>query len=164
MARQINFVVVHCTRFDNATVDSIRSYHVHSRGYDDIGYHCVIHRDGSIHPGRPEANRGAHASNKARSATAIGALTRSLMTGGQNNGNAGSLGIVVCGNYQNILPTQAQINALVTQITLWCQTYGINPDHLFGHRDFDTPKTCPGQHLYARLPDIRAAVALRRGT
>ncbi len=161
MAREINFIVVHCTRFDNATVDSIRNYHVNSRGYNDIGYHSVIHRDASIHPGRSEALRGAHASNEARSGTTIGALTRSLMTGGENNGNAGSLGIVVCGNYQTLLPTQAQINALISQIGHWCLTYGINPDHVFGHRDFDTPKTCPGQHLYSRLPAIRTAVALR---
>ena len=67
--RPIKKVIVHCaaTRPEWMTgkhiadkVAEIRRWHVDGNGWRDIGYHWVIDRDGSVAPGRPEAQSGAH--------------------------------------------------------------------------------------------------------
>ena len=162
MTRPINFVVVHHTVSPAATVGSIRRYHLQNKGWRDIGYHCVIQRDASVHCGRPEDLEGAHTANRARRGTDVGAITRALMPS-RNSGNDGSLGIVVCGAFHRLTPTHDQINALVAQISLWCRTYRFDPDYIFGHCDFDTAKSCPGINLFTLLPQIRVAVTRRAG-
>jgi len=113
--RPISFIVVHHTVSPSATVDSIRRYHIDNKGWDDIGYHCVIHRDATIHPGRSEARVGAHAANQPRAGTEIGTRTRELIGNG-SSANVNSLGIVVCGGFHIHTPTHDQINALIAQI------------------------------------------------
>lgn len=56
-------IIVHCSATPEGranTVDDIRAWHVKNFGWADIGYHYVIHLDGSIHAGRPEGVPGAH--------------------------------------------------------------------------------------------------------
>lgn len=162
MTRQINFIVVHHTTFATATVDTIRQHHVERKGWSDIGYHAVVHRDGTLHPGRPVARPGAHTRNPARE-TPQGQTIRALMPGSRNSGNNGSLGIVACGN-MNILPvTHDQVHRIIDQCATWCKVHDIDPQHIYGHRDFQTSKLCPGHSLYAELPHIRQAVARRIG-
>ena len=58
----INALVVHCAdTYPNMDVGvkEIREWHK-SRGWDDIGYHYVIRRDGLIEHGRPLFFIGAH--------------------------------------------------------------------------------------------------------
>ncbi|MCR4812171.1 MAG: N-acetylmuramoyl-L-alanine amidase [Bacteroidales bacterium] len=60
--RKIQEIIIHCTATrPNAicTVETIRRYH-RSLGWCDIGYHYVIYPDGSVHPGRPVEEPGAH--------------------------------------------------------------------------------------------------------
>lgn len=60
--RPITEIIVHCSatpRGRDVSVDDIRSWHK-ARGYADIGYHYVVHLDGSVHAGRPEHTAGAH--------------------------------------------------------------------------------------------------------
>jgi N-acetylmuramoyl-L-alanine amidase len=60
--RKIQEIIIHCTatRLDAiCTVETIRRYH-RSLGWCDIGYHYVIYPDGSVHPGRPVEEPGAH--------------------------------------------------------------------------------------------------------
>lgn len=61
--RKINLIVIHCadtyTRMDIG-VKEIREWHL-ARGFNDIGYHYVIRRDGTIEAGRPLEKPGAHA-------------------------------------------------------------------------------------------------------
>lgn len=62
--RSIYSIVIHCTAtkegidYDVATV---RDWHVNQRGFRDIGYHLLIHLDGTIEKGRPIEQSGAHA-------------------------------------------------------------------------------------------------------
>lgn len=60
--RRIDKLIIHCTATPEGkdySVDDIRKWHL-ARGFSDIGYHYVIYRDGSIHPGRAENLIGAH--------------------------------------------------------------------------------------------------------
>ena len=61
--RTINEIIIHCAATEEGrdfTVEDIRRWHVQGNGWKDIGYHFVIYRDGSIHPGRPIDQVGAH--------------------------------------------------------------------------------------------------------
>ena len=61
--RDINLIVVHCsaTRVNqNFTVEQLEACHK-ARGFDTIGYHYYITKDGTLYPCRPERIAGAHA-------------------------------------------------------------------------------------------------------
>lgn len=71
--RKIDEIIIHCTATEEGrdfTVEDVRRWHVQGNGWKDIGYHYVIYRDGSIHPGRPLDQVGAHTSG--HNATSIG--------------------------------------------------------------------------------------------
>ena len=60
--RSVVEVIVHCTATPegrDVSVETIRSWHK-QRGWKDIGYHYVVMLDGTVKPGRPEAQVGAH--------------------------------------------------------------------------------------------------------
>ncbi len=58
----------------------IRKWHT-DKGWQDIGYHYVIRRDGTIEEGRPEAKTGAHVQNHNHDSIGI------CMVGGVNAAN-----------------------------------------------------------------------------
>jgi len=70
-SRFIDTVIVHHTGDKNIdeSVESIDRYHK-SIGWDEIGYHYVIRRNGSVEVGRVESKIGAHA--KGRNAKSLG--------------------------------------------------------------------------------------------
>ena len=60
--RPINRIIIHCSATAEGkdfTVKDIDTWH-RRRGFDCIGYHYVIYRDGSIHAGRSIEKIGAH--------------------------------------------------------------------------------------------------------
>lgn len=60
--RRIDEIIVHCIATPEGravSVDTIRSWHL-ANGWKDIGYHYVVLLDGSLAPGRPEAQIGSH--------------------------------------------------------------------------------------------------------
>lgn len=69
--RHIDTIVVHCSDTEEGTVESIRLYHMMTRGWDDIGYHFVIYKDGSIFKGRPLGKIGAHVQGANKSSIGI---------------------------------------------------------------------------------------------
>lgn len=61
--RTINEIILHCTATPEGidyTVDQVRDWHVRGNGWSDIGYHYLIHLDGTISVGRPLEKIGAH--------------------------------------------------------------------------------------------------------
>ncbi|MFA6317671.1 MAG: peptidoglycan recognition family protein [Elusimicrobiota bacterium] len=117
----------------------IQRYHQAGRGWNDIGYHFLIDGAGRVHQGRPENAVGAHVLNM----------------------NTGNVGISFMGNYHPPINDQASPEQLKAAVALirWLQgAYGIPADGLFGHRDLGKTD-CPGDGLYARLPEIREALA-----
>lgn len=119
----------------------IQAGHMHGRGFLDIGYHFVIDDRGYIYEGRSLAVHGAHASGH----------------------NAGTLGIVLLGNFEETEPTPGQLASLKSLIR---DLVGKHPlTHLAGHRDFQPGKTvCPGRNLAPRLPRLAAESGLKFGT
>ena len=65
MSRITTLIILHCsaTRVDRSySFRQCQEDHLR-RGYCDIGYHYYITRDGTIHPGRPLSQVGAHCLN-----------------------------------------------------------------------------------------------------
>lgn len=66
--RDINAIVIHCSatpdgdaRFTRDWIDAEHRKPKNGRpGWQSIGYHWVVHVDGSVHAGRPEDAIGAH--------------------------------------------------------------------------------------------------------
>lgn len=67
--RDMNEIVVHCTATNPKwyadkeaadVVKEIRRWHTEERGWSDIGYHFIVHRNGQIAAGRPITRTGAH--------------------------------------------------------------------------------------------------------
>lgn len=62
--RRITTIVIHCAATrpsQDIGAAEIRRWHVEQNGWNDIGYHWVIRRDGKIEAGRAEGRAGAHA-------------------------------------------------------------------------------------------------------
>ncbi len=60
LKENIEFIVIHCSDTNETDkVDDIHRLHI-SFGWDGIGYHKVIEKDGNIENGRPEFWKGAH--------------------------------------------------------------------------------------------------------
>ena len=60
--RTITLIIIHCSAvrpYQTSTAAQIDSWH-RARGWNGIGYHYVILRDGTVQPGRPEDAVGAH--------------------------------------------------------------------------------------------------------
>lgn len=125
--RLINTAAVHCTATKEGLdypVETIRSWHK-QRGFADIGYHFVVHLDGTISIGRPISKISAHVSGH----------------------NTGSVGIVYVGGLdRNGKPkdtrTPAQKAAIRKLLKELVEKYGIKV--IKGHRDFPgVAKACP---------------------
>lgn len=62
--RNIDLIVIHCSDSDHPhhdNIDIIRQWHTQERGFNDVGYHFVITKNGGIQFGRPIDKMGAHA-------------------------------------------------------------------------------------------------------
>lgn len=60
--RKITEIIIHCSATPagrNFTVQDLDRWH-RARGFNSIGYHYVIYLDGSVYPGRPVDEIGAH--------------------------------------------------------------------------------------------------------
>ncbi len=129
--RVINKIIIHCAATPEGkdyTVEQIRQWHTTPKpkgnGWKDIGYHFVIYRDGSIHPGRPIEQIGAH-------------------TSGYNANSIGICYIGGCakdGKTPKDTRTEAQRSALVRLVAELCAKFPGATVH--GHNEFAN-KACP---------------------
>ena len=123
VSENINYLVVHCSDTDNN--DKIGAKEIHqlhlSFGWDGIGYHKIIQRNGLIEMGRPEFWIGAHVFQH----------------------NLESLGVCLIGKDKF---TKNQFNSLKIILKDWKVKYP--KAKIVGHCDFDnTNKTCPNFNL-----------------
>lgn len=137
-------IVIHHVGIPSGEVSAQQIHAAHlANGWAGIGYHYVIHKDGTIDRGRPLATVGAHAQGR----------------------NYDTIGINVTGNFETEIPTEAQITSLEKLIASLCRIYQITPGAatIIGHRDVNSTD-CPGKYLYAKLPQIRTDVAAILGS
>lgn len=104
------------------TASIMEKYHV-SLGWEGLGYHYVIHKDGEVWRGRPEHYHGAHTTNY----------------------NNKSIGICLAGNFDATFPTKEQENSLAGLIASIKTRYPVE-DRIYPHRKFAN-KTCYGNKL-----------------
>lgn len=65
--RKIDMLIIHCSATKptmDIGVKEIRKWHVEGNGWQDIGYHDVIRRNGNTERGRPYEIAGAHVAGK----------------------------------------------------------------------------------------------------
>lgn len=128
--RNIDTIIVHCAATYPSMdigVKEIRLWHTRDNGWNDIGYHHVIRRDGTVEQGRPEETAGAHCQN--HNARSIGVC----LVGGLEKAPSGKS--IPSANY-----TEAQYQALRSLIATLLKRYpGAT---VCGHQDFAN-KACP---------------------
>ena len=123
--RKLNELIWHCTATPEGrevSVAEIDRWH-RQRGWNGIGYHKVIHLDGSVSDGRPIATMGAHVKGHNRSTIGyvyVGGLDKS-------------------GNPKDTR-TQAQKATMIRLSQEAVRDYGIRK--ISGHRDY-AAKACP---------------------
>ncbi|BCJ68860.1 N-acetylmuramoyl-L-alanine amidase [Polymorphospora rubra] len=153
-----NKVIIHHTATANQTdyslaraqslARAVQNFHMDSNGWIDSGQQFTVSRGGHIMEGR---HRSIETLNGGTS------FVFGTHAGAQNNQ---SIGIENEGTYMTVGPTTALYNSLVNLVAYTCQQYAIPASQIYGHRDF-MATACPGDVLYARLPQLRADVAAR---
>ena len=140
--RKITLIVVHCSAVrpdQTSSAKDIEKWHK-DRGFNGIGYHYVVRRNGEIEPGRPESVIGAHCHVK-----------------GQNH-NKHSIGVCYEGGYDARgqpadTRTEAQKAAMRQLLEDLHRRYPRAV--IVGHHDLYPPKPCPCikdvAHEYADL-------------
>lgn len=124
-SRRIDKVILHCLATPEGrdySVAQVREWHVKDRGFADIGYHYLIHIDGTVEEGRPLDMIGAHCTGQ----------------------NAHSIGVVYAGGVDKDdkpkdTRTPAQRNAMRSLVDYLKRKYGAT---VHCHNEFAN-KACP---------------------
>mgnify|MGYP001293072215 CR=1 FL=1 len=149
-------IVVHHTASENTTDYSlnqafalsrwIQDLHMDGNGWIDAGQQLTISRGGYLMEGR---DRSLWAINNGRH-----------VLGAQCAGhNDHTIGIENEGLYMDVDTTPMLFETLVRTCAWLCEVYRLDPyEAIVGHRDY-VATLCPGDVLYARLPELRDRVA-----
>ncbi|RZS41169.1 peptidoglycan hydrolase-like protein with peptidoglycan-binding domain [Herbihabitans rhizosphaerae] len=154
------YIVVHHTAGANsddlskdhafAISRDIQNFHMDTRGWIDTGQQLTNSRGGHITEGRH------------RSLEVLRGGTKHVQGANVGNHNSEVIGIENEGLYTNVDVTPQLWDSLVALVSYIARQYGIAPEQIKGHRDFNSTE-CPGETLYARLPELRDAVGGRLG-
>ena len=128
--RDIDTIIIHCADTpDEMDIgrSEIDQWHK-DRGWNGIGYHYVIRRDGKVEDGRPIEKVGAHCLGR----------------------NTGSIGICLVGRVSFALDQFKALRELVFDLA---KKYDAKT--VAGHRDFDPHKTCPNFEVSEWWADVR---------
>lgn len=121
------------------------------RGWRDIGYNFFVDRFGRTFEGR------------------YGGMDRAVVGAHAYGVNDATFGVSVLGNFEEAQPPAAALTAITNLVAWKADVHGYNPagtatidgvtyPAVEGHRAAkDNSTLCPGQYLYAKLPEIRAA-------
>ncbi len=108
----------------NVPVEQVAIYHVNHHGWPGIGYHFYIMPDGTTY----QTNRLTTMSNHV------------FMN------NAYTVGVCLAGNFNETLPTPAQVDAAARVVVWLMQELGIPLENVKGHKEYPKNSTtdCPG--------------------
>lgn len=134
---KVNKIIIHHTAGnDTADVKAIRRMHTNGNGWQDIGYHFLIHRI----PMKKE-----FLTSNGRSTQFQGAHTKGA--------NSNSIGVSIAGNYQrNQLPIEARTE-LINLLKKLVAEYKLNPSQISYHKK-ESPSLCPGKFFIPEIPKI----------
>jgi hypothetical protein len=168
---KVRGVIVHHTAGSNTYTQAqvpdvmfgIFQYHVKTLKWNDIGYNYLIDKFGGIWEGR------------------AGGITANVQGAHATGFNAEAFGVSVMGNYETapvpdaVMPSLASLIrwrlglAGITDLdsTTAYSKIGAGKPVIIGHRDaryaaggvVNNATTCPGQYLYAKLPELRGLAA-----
>lgn len=147
--REIDKIVIHCSDSTWGCREVIHGWHTdpkpNGRGWSDIGYHYVIPNgrphlsnsydpewDGFLETGRAIRTIGAHA----------------------RGANRHGFGICLIGTGAGLF-TPRQMITLAGAVRSLQVSFDIPDDHVIGHRDIDSRKTCPGFDVAAWMRGLR---------
>lgn len=129
--RYYNDIIVHCSATregKDIKAADIRRWHLHE-GYTDIGYHYVIDLDGTIEPGRPLDEIGAHCKGHNKDSVGI------CYVGGVDRTGR---------NADTRTPAQKRALAcLIWRLTTQAINAGFGLPAVHGHHDYCSWKDCP---------------------
>jgi Tol biopolymer transport system component len=145
-------------------IRGIYAYHTNVNGWCDIGYNFLVDRFGRIYEGRQ------------------GGVDQPVIPAAQRGFNYDATAVAAIGTYTTTAPSSAMLTG-IEQVAAWrlaqanrypthhvmMQSAGgqgvrypkgkwVRMSEISGHRNADFT-ACPGNALYARLPDIRTAAA-----
>ncbi|MGW4520573.1 peptidoglycan recognition protein family protein [Amycolatopsis sp. NPDC004378] len=123
----------------------IQNLHMDKNGWIDSGQQFTNSRGGFVTEGRH------------RSLEILRGGTQHVQGANVGNHNSEVIGIENEGMYSTVDVPPALWNSLVNLVAYIAHQYGISPEFIKGHRDFNSTE-CPGQVLYDRLPELRTAV------
>ncbi|RFS87540.1 N-acetylmuramoyl-L-alanine amidase [Actinomadura spongiicola] len=156
--RRPDRIIVHHTATPNAKDRSlthafalsryIQDFHMNKNGWDDTGQQLTISRGGIVMEGRNKSLQAVEAGDLAVGAQVL-------------HHNEHTIGIENEGTYMKNGVPRGLWTSLV-EVCVWlCQAYSLEPaGAIVGHRDYNNT-SCPGDVLYARLPELRRTVAER---
>ena len=139
----IDTIVVHCSATPPDAyigAEEIRRWHVQERGWDDIGYHYVIRRNGDVEKGRPLNIVGAHVLNYNNTTIGI------CLIGGLKDSSSKTPEA----NF-----TYSQYTSLVSLLTILQDTVLKKSMRVVGHRDLDKGKDCPCFNVKELLGELK---------
>jgi hypothetical protein len=174
----IQKIIVHHTAGRNndpnpaATIRAIFYDHAVLRGYGDIDYNFLIDSQGRVYEGR-----------RTWVDTPVQKPTGEDLAGNVVRGsharhyNDATTGVVLLGNFTNVMPTAAARNSLVNLLAWKAERHGLDPKgqstyvnpsdgttkflyNISGHRNVNAT-ACPGQKFYNTFGQLRQDVANR---
>ncbi|MFI5668568.1 N-acetylmuramoyl-L-alanine amidase [Streptomyces sp. NPDC051704] len=133
-----------------ALARAMQTHQMDTEGWIDTGQHFTVSRGAFVTEGR-------HGS-----LAALDGGRETVEAAHCTGQNTVAIGIENEGTYTTEEPRAEQYAALVGLCARICLQYGLQPYQIYGHRDFNNTQ-CPGDRLYALLPQLRADVAARIG-
>ena len=110
-------IVIHHSASGDVSANEIDRWH-RQKGWDQVGYHFVIRKNGSIEPGRSFEVAGAHKRGK----------------------NSTHLGVCLTGDFTKHKPSKQQLSALMHLVEGLINRFDIQ--EVIGHHD-----NCPGPNF-----------------
>jgi len=166
-ARGIKATVLHHTYRPRAqdyeglvTIQRIRSYHVHSRGWRDIGANAYAAPDGKVYNARPLSQSNYAHAHIAKSWSQLPDDLRELAYPDRQFLNRYAFGMETIGDFdvQPIDPIPRALDTALRVLAAVHKLYKLPPERLFLHRDV-AYKSCPGNRISRQW--ARAQLAAR---
>jgi hypothetical protein len=121
---------------------NLQNWSRNSKGWLDIPYHYIIDLEGRVYEGRDIAYAGDTNTEYDPTGHAL---------------------IEVVGNFEEVEPNQAQLDAVANLMAMLARKYRVPVENIASHRDYSHNTVCPGANLYRYVQSgyFKEQVALR---